>query len=114
MKCCEYSAASLRHRITVERLTDAPDGMGGTVRSWSPIAANIRAAMQAISVREAVQLDAIRSPLDARAVIRYRADIKAQDRINFEGRTFEIVAEPVDLEFARRWLVLDLRAEGKQ
>jgi SPP1 family predicted phage head-tail adaptor len=111
MKCCEITAGDLRHFVELQRATDAPDGQGGTVRTWATFA-TCRAKMIQISAREAVQLAAIRSPIVARCVIRYRADIAAKDCVLFNGRRYAITGAPVDLEFARRWLEINLEGEA--
>ncbi len=112
MKCCELTAADLRHRITLEQPIDVSDGQGGIVRQWAAYAIGIRAKVQPVSVREAVQFAAIQSPIGARCFIRYRPGVNAQDRVVFNGRAFELVGEPIDLEFSGRWLELQLMADG--
>jgi SPP1 family predicted phage head-tail adaptor len=107
MKCCEITAADLRHVIQLQRASEAPDGQGGTVKTWQTYASP-RAKVSQISAREAVQLAAIRSPIVARCVIRWRADVTAADVVLFNGQRYAITGQPADLEFSRRWLVLDL------
>lgn len=108
MKCCELTAADLRHVVQLQRATETPDGQGGTARAWSTFA-SCRAKVSQISAREAVQLAAIRSPVVARCVIRYRADLTASDCILFNGQRFAISGAPVDLEFRGRWLEIELQ-----
>ena len=107
MKCCEITAADLRHTVRVQRVSETPDGQGGTLRTWSDLF-TCRAKMAQISAREAVHLAAIRSPVIARCVIRYRADVNAGDVVLFNGQRYAISGAPVDLEFAGRWLELNL------
>lgn len=114
MNCCDLTAADLRHLVEIQRPTDTSDGQGGIVRSWSVVAPRVRAKVQPISTREAVQFAAIQSPVAARCFMRYRADVRAQDRIVFKGRAYEITGEPIDLEFAGRWLELQLMAPGAE
>ena len=108
MKCCEITAADLRHVVQLQRAAEAPDGQGGTIRTWSTFAST-RAKMSQISAREAVQLAATRSPVIARCVIRYRGDLTATDCILFNGQRYAISGAPVDLEFRGRWLEIDLQ-----
>ena len=109
MKCCEITAADLRHVVELQRAAEAPDGQGGTVRTWRTYATGVRARVAQISAREAVHLAAIRSPVVARCVIRFRADVTASDVILFNGHRYAISGEPVDLEYRHRWLEIDLQ-----
>lgn len=42
-----------------------------------------------------------------RITIRYRADIKPDDEINYRGRRFKIITVPIDLESRRMWTQFD-------
>lgn len=109
MKCCDLTAAKLRHRVDVQRATETSDGQGGMVRAWSTVAANIAAFVDPVLSREQVRLDAIRSPIVARCFMRYRADLSASDVILFDGKRYNVRAVR-DIENARRWLELELEA----
>lgn len=109
MKCCEITASTLRHRVDIERATETSDGQGGSVRAWSSVAVGVRAFVDPVLSREQVRLDAIRSPIVARCVMRYRADVTAQDVIAYGGNRYNVRAVR-DIENARRWLELELEA----
>lgn len=107
MKCCDLTAAKLRHRVDLQRATDTPDGMGGTSRAWSTVIANLPAFVDPVLSREQVRLAAIRAPLEARCFIRYRPGVSASDVILYNGSRYNVRAVR-DIENARRWLELEL------
>lgn len=108
MKCCELSAADLRHRVDLRRGQDAPDGQGGFTKTFVTYAGAVRARIVPTSSREAVYLDSLRSTLVARCTLRFRADVLAGDVVLFGGVMYQIKGEPRDIENMRRWLELDL------
>lgn len=110
MKCCEITAATLRHRIDLQRAAEVPDGQGGSTRTWTTYAAGVRAFVNPLSVNQLLKLEAIRSPMVARAYLRWRADVQPGDVVLFNGQRYAINGAPVDVENARRWLELKLEA----
>lgn len=109
MKCCELTAATLRHRVDIERASETSDGQGGSVKAWQGVAQGVRAFVDPVLSREQVRLDAIRSPIVARCFMRYRSDVTAEDVIAFDGKRYNVRAVR-DIENARRWLELELEA----
>jgi SPP1 family predicted phage head-tail adaptor len=88
-------AGNLRHRVQTERLSTAPDGGGGYVESWVPIA-QVWAQVEALSGREYWQAMQVQSEARYRLRLRYQADLTAADRIVCGGAVLNIehVADP--------------------
>lgn len=110
MKCCEITAATLRHRIDLQRAAEVPDGQGGNTRTWTSYAGGVRAFVEPLTAGQLVKLEAIRSPMVARAYMRWRADVQPGDAVLFDGRRYGVIGAPVDIENAQRWLELKLEA----
>ncbi len=110
MNCCEITAATLRHRVDLQRAAEVPDGQGGNTRTWTTYAAEVRAFIKPISAGQSVRLEAIRSPMVAVAYLRWRVDVQPGDVVLFGGRRYGVIGAPVDVENARRWLELKLEA----
>lgn len=105
MKCCEYTAAMLRHRATVQRYTETPDGMGGRVRAWSDHLTGLPCALVIKGGREQDQSGAWRAVHRVQVVARY-CDITEADRIKVGTMTLNVRLVN-NVELANRWLVLD-------
>lgn len=107
MTCCnDLKAGDLRHKITIERETETPDGMGGSSLAWVSITAHpIKAMIKPLSGGESLHAMRLEAKVSHRIIIRYRTDIKTSDRINYNGRLMQIRAK-IDLEERHKWLEL--------
>lgn len=83
-------AGALDRRITIERAALVDDGYQ-QIEAWGPVA-TLWASHTAISDGERWAAGAARAVVNARFVVRYRADITTKDRLIFKGRAFNIVA----------------------
>ena len=114
--CSKYSARQLKSRITIQRKTQAADGMGGWTETWSA-GDDVWAMWKPLSGSERVQAMRVSPSLSVRAVIRFRGDAEgapyytAADRVVYRGRTYDISAV-IDVDDAGEWLELML-IEGK-
>ena len=106
MKCCDLSAGKLRHTIELERLKSVPDGAGGWSQKWVS-QGTLRAMMKPVSGRERMEYERLESVVTFRCVIRFRSDIRASDRIRYNGRVYNI-RYIYDIEERRKWLELEL------
>jgi len=106
MKCCEITAGMLRHTVEIQQATKTPNGSGGFVDAWATIA-TIKGAMRAKSGYERMQAARLDAQTKNELTIRYRADIHERHRIVFDGKRYGITFIN-DLEFRKRWLVIDL------
>lgn len=107
MKCCDMTAAMLRHSAQIQAPVDTPDGMGGVTRDWVTLA-TVRCNIRPVSSRERVFLESIDNSLNSRMVMRYRADVTGEMVVLFNGLRHNIRGVPRNLENRNRWLELDL------
>lgn len=106
MKCCEYTAGMLRHRVELQSQQKSGNGSGGFTRTWTTYA-TVRAAFKAKSGFERMQADRLDAQTKNEAVIRYRDDLTESDRVVFNGKAYNIRFIN-NVEFRNRWIVLDL------
>jgi len=87
-------AGPLDRRIVIERATITPDEFNAPVEKWSTLA-SVAAAKADIKDGERLRAGAVGSEITTRFQIRYSstvADVSPRDRIQFAGRTYDIVA----------------------
>ena len=59
------SIGQMRHRITIEQLSAAQDGLGQPVRTWNAVATAISADVRYLSGLQAIKADATTSVVNA-------------------------------------------------
>lgn len=92
-------AGDLDQRVTIERLSGGVDELGQPLPDeWTAIG-SCWASVRPLMGREYIAAQAAQSEVTARVVIRYRPGITPADRVNHEGRLYNITA------------VLDVRSE---
>ncbi len=113
--CGKYSAGDLNSRITIQRKTTTPDGMGGVTKSWATDA-TVWAKWDASGRGETWRAQRINPNVSVKAVIRFRGDAygapyyTVADRVMYRNREWAIVSV-VDPDDRQEWLELML-AEG--
>nr|DAN02931.1 MAG TPA: head tail joining protein [Caudoviricetes sp.] len=101
--------SELRHRISILRPVTETDDEGNILvqttqevgKAWAivlPFAAKI-----SDGYAEKVQ------EVDYRIVIRYRADVRVTDLVQWNGKRLTLVAPPYPLGGKKRWLVMECR-----
>lgn len=84
-----------RHRVTFQIYQSAENTMGDVVSSW--IDHSTRWAMiKTVQGKEFIQATAVRGESTVRFVIRYAKGITNTMQILYDGRTFEIIAPPIN------------------
>ena len=112
MKCCDITAGKLKSKITIERLTNTPDGSGGSVRTWAT-EGTPKALIRGLSGGERWQAMRISPENRFRAIIRFRGNASgapyytAADRVTYRGNTYAITSV-MDMEDKRKFLELML------
>lgn len=91
MKCCEISLSDFRHKITIQRKQDAPDGFGGSVTTWVNVA-QPWARMKPKSGSEKVYLGRLDAKSMASIVVRYNSNyaILESDKLIARGVEYNI------------------------
>lgn len=100
MKCGDITAGMLRNKVTVERLTDTPDGMGGYTKSWSSVQ-TAWMHLKPLSGSERLHAQYLEAATTHRAHCRASVDVTTADRLKKGSRVFNVRA------------VLDLEERGK-
>lgn len=77
-------AGSLRHRITIRRRTNTPDGAGGWTPSWTNVGVNLPADIVSINGKEAMVGQVLQSINTYKVTIRYMTGIKPADQITWD------------------------------
>lgn len=103
-------AGKLRHRIQVQRYVETIDeDTGYRTREWVNHLDPLPAEWKAGPGREYLASEATRASVSGRFVIRWSPDaaqIKASDRVLWDGRVMEMQAPPLPDETARLELTL--------
>lgn len=99
-------AGRLRHRLSIQvhRPGRDPD-TGAVIPVWVELTA-VRGSFEPLSARDFIAAAAAQTKLSARAVVRYRADIKEKMRLVHSGKVFLIQGALPDKESGREYLTL--------
>lgn len=91
----------MRHRATVQRKTEVVDPMTGIrSTSWADLHANVPFAIRSLTSNEMQAASARQSKVTVEFETRAGLDIRADDRILFEGHVYDI--EPPMLDETRQ------------
>ena len=103
-------AGKLRHRLKIYRQTATRSPTGAVrVGQWEHIL-TLWGQFSPLSVKDVIAGQAQGTQITARAKIRYRTDIDHKMRVQYAGRMYEIVGEPLaDDVTGREWLTLMLK-----
>jgi SPP1 family predicted phage head-tail adaptor len=83
-------AGNLRHVIDIQSVVKSADGMGGWTEAWSSLYSGLRASVWPLSGSEILESLKLEHSVTHRIRIRYREGIKADMRVSFDSRTFNI------------------------
>jgi len=83
-------AGNLRHRVTIQQVTETRDDMGGVTQTWSTFAASLHAEIAPLSGRELLLARQVNAETTHRIRLRYRAGITPKMRVLFGSRIFAI------------------------
>ena len=84
-------AGSLRERVTVQQASESRNALGETVLSWSTFAARW-ASVEGVSSRESLSYGQQQIDVTHRVRLRYLSGLTQSMRIQWRGRTLEIVS----------------------
>jgi SPP1 family predicted phage head-tail adaptor len=101
------TSADLRHKITIRRPSDVPDGKGGFTTSWATIATAF-AEVSGLDGRESVMDRVLEGISVYRIRIRWRSglDVRASDQLQYAGSSLNILSPASDPDGRREQLVL--------
>lgn len=84
-----FPVGSMRERVTFQREVRTEDGAGGSASTWSDIA-TVFASVDAASGQEGLASQQLQASVTYRLRARYRADITAAERIDWQGKRLNI------------------------
>lgn len=85
------NAGSLRERVTVQQASEVRNTLGETVLSWSTFAERW-ASVDGVSARESLAFGQQQIDVTHRVRLRYLAGLTQNMRIQWRGRTLEIIS----------------------
>lgn len=96
--------------VTVQRQVNTPDGAGGFVQAWNDLYTDLRAAVIPMSGDEVVDAQRLNYTATHNVYLYYPGaqNIKATDRITYDGRVF-LVKDPRNI--AEAGALLKVRCE---
>lgn len=94
--------ADLRHRVLVEEPVRTPDGGGGAIQTWSPIA-EVWAAIRPLNGSERVVADTIAGRITHEIWIRWREGVGPHLRLRYGSRIFDLLSV-LDVDEQHRFL----------
>lgn len=74
-------AQRLRHRVTIEQVTETRDADGGVVTTWAALHSKVPAEIVPLSGREFIAAQAAQAGVNARMTIRYVDGITPKMRV---------------------------------
>ncbi len=85
-------AGRLSERITLQRMTETPDGIGGSTKSWADFsqAPNVWADVVSKAGRESISDDRMNATFTVLFTIYNRSDVTELDRILWNGTPYNI------------------------
>lgn len=102
-------ASQLRYSIKVHQKTISRSATGAVTSKWAHIL-TLSAQFTPLSVKDVITGQAAGTDITARAIIRYRTDIDHTMRVQYAGRMYEIVGEPLaDNKSGQEYLTLMLK-----
>jgi len=94
----------LRHRVTILRKTSERDGFGSEIVTWQPLK-QCWAEIITEPGREYMSADQVKAETEIEVTLRYTPDITVKDRVEYAGKTYDIVSA-TDKDFKHRQTVL--------
>lgn len=101
-------AGTLRHRVTLQTVTETRDADGGVSESWTDTA-TLWAAVEPLRGREYFSAKALQAEVTTRIRLRYRAGVVPKQRVTWlDGSTTHTydILEVIEPDTRRRELVL--------
>lgn len=105
-----FKISDLRHRVTLQAPQLTPDSGGGAAISWVD-QAELWAYIDPLSGNEQFSKHQTETILTHKIVIRYRADVRPEMRLQKETRYFEIISVMNESE-RNRWLELECKEQS--
>jgi SPP1 family predicted phage head-tail adaptor len=103
-------AGTYDQRVTIQRRNATADRLNEMVPAWQDVA-TVWARARPLRGREFIAASQAGSELSVEFAIRYRDDVLATMRVQWRGKAFDIVGDPIDVD-GQRWELLLMCASG--
>lgn len=84
-------AGQLRHRVTIQGVTDTASAFGDVSQSWSSVA-TVWASVEPLNAREAFEAEQTKTKVSHKVMMRYRSDVSTKNRVQHDSRTLNITS----------------------
>jgi SPP1 family predicted phage head-tail adaptor len=81
----------LRHRITIEQVTETQDIDGSVIETWTTFA-TAQASIEPVSGREYFAAQSTQAEVTHRIRLRYLSGVTPKMRVNYNSRIFDILS----------------------
>ncbi len=81
----------LRHRVTIEQVSESQDADGSVIEIWSAYAV-VQASIEPMSGREYFAAQSTQADVTHRISLRYLSGVTPKMRVNYSSRIFDILA----------------------
>lgn len=106
------SIGSSRHLVTVQRRSSGRDPIGQPVQTWTDVT-SVYADIRYLRGLEAIKAGAQTGSAQVSIRLRtYRTDLTSGMRVTHEGKTYEIVGQPLPDMLGRRYVDLVCTVTG--
>lgn len=85
-------ATECRHRVSIQSLTDTPDGEGGFSRSWST-ASTVYAAIYPVKASQVFEYNSVNQEITHIILMRGYITVNATNRLLYGSRVFEVLTK---------------------
>lgn len=99
---CTYLPGTFRFRMTIQTVSQSPDGQGGFTESWVD-GSDVWASLEPLKGWERMQAMQMQTPVTHKIVMRYRTDIDTSARLKYGTRIFNI-KEMLNIQENNRFL----------
>lgn len=87
-------AGRLRHRVTIQTVSEAQNSIGEIVETWITFA-TVWARIDPLSGRQLLAANQLDEPVSARMLMRYMPGITGKLRVVYSGTTYNIRGAPM-------------------
>lgn len=84
------ASGDLRHWITIQSSSRSTDASGQLIDTWSDVIAIPAAILDVAATETSAQSQSLKARRTTKFLVRWRSDITAKHRIQFDSRTFNI------------------------
>ncbi len=104
MACGDYQPGKMKHKVSLQQVSQVTDSQGGYTESWATIA-TLWASIEPAKGYEKYQAMRIDTPVSHKVMLRYNSAVTTAKRLLYGSRVFEI-KECINVDEANAFLRL--------